>query len=220
MDRILLDRIPLKFDLDKALEINRIRKNSGFEKEFVKVLKIAEEKLSCKAVLRWADVGEIKNGTVQINDVVFNSKVMADNLKNIDKVFLYVLTIGDELDNEDRIEEAVIKDMVKGTALYQGMRYMEDYLKEKFGFESFAYMNPGSLPDWPIKNNVDLFKLIGNVEEAGARLNEHHYIIPWNASSGIIFENGEGYLNCTLCKNKCIKRRAPFDQQEYERIFA
>lgn len=219
MERIVLDRVPLEFDIDQVMEANRIRKDSEFGEEFIQVLDLAKETLSCKAVLKWANVVEVHESAVQIENVVFESKVMADKLRNIERVFLYVLSIGEELDKENVMGEAVVKDMVKGTALLYGMMYMDKYLKEKFGFEETACMNPGSLPDWPIENNVALFKLIGNVAEIGARLNEHHYIIPWNSSSGIIFENGEGYMNCILCKNKCVKRRAPFDRQEYERIF-
>ncbi|QSX08236.1 hypothetical protein J0B03_10625 [Alkalibacter rhizosphaerae] len=219
MERIVLERIPLVFDRDLVMEMHRIRKDSEFGKEFMEMLKIAEDRLRCKAILRWADVVAVKDSTVQINDVVFESRVMADNLKNTDKVFLYILTVGDELDQDTDFDESVIRDMIKGTALYAGMTYLYDLLKEKFGFEQIAAMNPGSLPDWSIENNEKLFELIGNVEEAGAKLNEHHYIIPWNSSSGILFENGDGYLNCALCKNKCEKRRAPFDQREYDRIF-
>jgi len=220
MDRIVLDQIPLEFDRDQVLEVNEIRKGSGFEELFMEAMEVAKRKLSCKAVLKWVDVGDIKDGRVQIEDVEFESRIMADNLKNTDKVFLYVLAVGKELDDDDEIEEPVIKDMVKGTALYSGMAYVQTFLKEHFGFDQVAMMNPGSLPDWPIENNEALFRLIGGAEEVGATLNEHHYIIPWYASSGILFENGDGYQNCMLCKKKCVKRRAPFDQKEYDRIFA
>ena len=169
---------------------------------FIQALGIAEEKLHCRAILKWAHVGEIEADDVSIDNTIFKSKVMADNLKDKEHVFLYILIVGDEIDKEGIIEEAVLKDIIKRVALDAGRRYLEEYLMKNFGFQDISYMNPGSLPDWPIKNNVPLFEMIENIEEIGAKINTHHYIIPWNASSGIIFENENGYSNCALCKNK------------------
>ena len=107
-------------------------------------------------------------------------------------------------------------------------KVMADNLKEikkisdKFGYRDLAMMTPGSLPDWPIVNNKDLFAMIDNVaEDIGVSLNEHYYMLPYNSVSGIIFSSSTGYVNCKLCKNlDCIGRHAPFDQAEYDRIFA
>lgn len=220
MDRIVFQSIPWNVSNEDAMRINGIRKNSGFEEIFMQAVERAKEKLACKAILKWADVKKIEGNQVTIDDVVFTSKVLAHNLKDKERVFLYLLIVGDGIDEDEVIEEDVVKDMIRGTALYGGMRFLETYLKEHFGFEDISYMNPGSLPDWPIENNVELFRLLEGGSEIGATLNQHCYIIPWNASSGIAFENGQGYLNCTLCKKQCEKRRAPFQKEEYDRIFA
>lgn len=219
MNRIVLNEIPLKFNYEEILKANRIRQGTGFEETFLQALRTAEEKLHCRAILKWANVGKIEADNVSIDNTTFKSKVMADNLKDKERVFLYILIVGDEIDKENLIEEAVLKDIIKGVALDAGRKYLEEYLTTNFGFQDISYMNPGSLPDWPIKNNVPLFEMIENIEEIGAKINTHHYIIPWNASSGIIFENGNGYSNCALCKNKCEKRRVPFNQEDYNRIF-
>ncbi|MBQ2041981.1 MAG: vitamin B12 dependent methionine synthase, partial [Firmicutes bacterium] len=60
---------------------------------------------------------------------------------------------------------------------------------------------------------------IGGVDEIGVSLNDAGYIKPWNSGSHIHFP-GDGYHNCSLCrKYDCIGRRAPFNREEYIRIF-
>ena len=132
---------------------------------------------------------------------------MADNLKEIKKVFLCVMTVGAEIDDCQELSDNALRDMIKGVAL---------------GYRDLAMMTPGSLPDWPIVNNKDLFAMIDNVaEDIGVSLNEHYYMLHYNSVSGIIFSSSTGYVNCKLCKNlDCIGRHAPFDQAEYDRIFA
>ena len=99
------------------------------------------------------------------------------------------------------------------------MEYTVRYMKDTFGFDGASRLAPGSLPDWPVKNNFALFDAIGHPEEIGVSLDGRGYIRPWNSVSGIHFP-GSGYHNCQLCKKyDCVGRRAPFDRGEYIRIF-
>ncbi|HZK24454.1 MAG TPA: hypothetical protein VFC74_03605 [Oscillospiraceae bacterium] len=221
MDRIVFDYIPIKFDTEEVLKFNKIRPNSSFREVFIEALSIAEKHLRCKAVLKWVNIEAIVGKTTTIDGVNFQSKVMADNLQDVKKAFLFVMTVGAEIDECKEIEENTLRDMIKGTALGYIHKFVLEYITEHFGYQDLAMMTPGSLPDWPIINNDDLFAMIGNVtEDIGVSLNKHHYMQPYNSSSGIIFSSSTGYVNCTLCKNlDCIGRHAPFDQAEYNRLF-
>ncbi|MGI6659336.1 MAG: hypothetical protein ACOX4N_08020 [Dethiobacteraceae bacterium] len=222
MDRVVFDYIPVKFDIEDVMQQMRIRPNSSFSEVFSEALNIAEQHLRCKAVLKWVNVDQVRDNVTTIDGVSFTSKVMADNLKEIKKVFLCVMTVGAEIDDCQELSDNALRDMIKGVALGYVHKFVFDYITDKFGYRDLAMMTPGSLPDWPIVNNKDLFAMIDNVaEDIGVSLNEHYYMLPYNSVSGIIFSSSTGYVNCKLCKNlDCIGRHAPFDQAEYDRIFA
>lgn len=222
MDRIVFDYIPVKFDMEEVLQRNRVRPHSSFREVFTEAFSIAEKHLRSKAVLKWVNVDQVAGSTTTIDGINFESKVMADNLQDVKKVFLCVMTVGAEIDDCQELDENALRDMIKGTALGYVHKFIFDYISENFGYHDLAMMTPGSLPDWPIINNEELFALIGNVtEDIGVTLNKNHYMQPYNSVSGIIFSSSTGYVNCKLCKNlDCIGRHAPFDQEEYDRLFA
>lgn len=173
-----------------------------------------------KAILRWADTEVLDNRHVNIAGHVFESFVLADKLKDLHRVILYVATAGNEIKDCDRIRPEVAKDILSGVALMKGNREVRRYLSEEMGMTGLGALNPGSLPDWPIENNHALCDLIGDVGEIGITLNEKGYMLPWNSSSGILFSGADGYMNCSLCtKLDCIGRRAPFNKEEYIRLF-
>lgn len=78
-------------------------------------------------------------------------------------------------------------------------------------------MNPGSLEDWPLREQHNLFSLLGDSCEAiGVRLTKSAMMVPLKSMSGIEFESGEKFFNCQLCpREKCPGRRAPYDAQLY-----
>ena len=173
-----------------------------------------------KAILRWANVESITGDSATINGSTFHSKVVADKLKDSPRVFLSVITAGTGLEKCGKLKnDSVILNMLNGALIYYAVTYVIGYMKEQFGFDGSSMLNPGSLPDWPIANNFQLFKMVGNPGEIGVSLDEKGYITPWNSTSSIHFP-GDGYHNCSLCKKyDCIGRRAPFDRDEYIRIF-
>ena len=173
-----------------------------------------------KAIIRWADSEVIDDRHVRIDGNVFESIVLADKLNGLHRVILYIATAGNEIKDCDLIHPEAAKDILSGIALMRGIREMHRYLSEELGMSELGTLNPGSLPDWPIENNHALCDLIGNVGEIGVTLNEKGYMLPWNSSSGILFTGADGYQNCSLCtKLDCIGRRAPFNKDEYRRLF-
>ncbi len=171
------------------------------------------------AILRRARVERVEGDETVIEGVRFRSRVVADKLRDAPTVFLSVVTAGEGLERSGEFADDPFLDTYNGALLFHASRFIIRYMKERFGFDGGATLNPGSLPDWPIRNNFPLFELIGGAEEIGVSLNDAGYIKPWNSGSHIHF-SGDGYQNCSLCKNyDCIGRRAPFDRAEYLRIF-
>ena len=217
-ERVVL-RVPVNLDAKELARLCRVDENSSAYEAIEDVLPAINRCGAPKAVIRWANVDSVEGDVTTIEGVSFKSKVVADKLRGLPRVFLSVVTAGEELDACDELEDDPFLDIFKGALLHYGLEYVTRLMRERFGFDGSSRLNPGSLPDWPIENNFALFDMIGGLTEIGVSLNAAGYIHPWNSVSQIHFP-GDGYENCSLCKKyDCIRRRAPFDRAEYRRVF-
>ena len=217
-ERVIL-RVPVAFTTERLAELCRVRPDSPAYDIVDESLDAVNRYAAPMAVLRWVTVERAEDGYTTIDGVTFRSKVVADKLKDIHRVFLSVITAGRGLETCDELRDDPFLDTLNGALLAHATAYTIGTMRDRFGFDGGSMLNPGSLPDWPIANNFALFDLIGNVEEIGVTLREDGYMRPWNTTSHIHFP-GHGYQNCSLCKNyDCIGRRAKFDRDEYVRIF-
>ena len=91
-------------------------------------------------------------GKIEIDGIEFRSRVLAKNLGCIERVFPYVLTIGDSLENTARSSESITRRLVLETigdlALGSGLEHVQRRISEQYGFETTSNMGPGQL-DWP-----------------------------------------------------------------------
>ena len=217
-ERIVL-RIPVDFTAESLAPLCRIKPDSGAFDLLEEAVPMVNQWGAPRAVIRWSNVDSVEDDCTTIDGVTFKSKVVADKLRDNPRVFLSVVTAGSGLEQCPELKDGLLLDVLNGALLYHASAYMINYMKEQFGFDGSSMLSPGSLPDWPIKNNFALFDIIGNVDEIGVSLNSAGYINPWNSGSHIHFP-GDGYHNCSLCRNyDCIGRRAKFDRAEYIRIF-
>ncbi len=217
-ERIVLT-IPTDFSDEEFAELCRIRKDSPAYEALEDALPLIRRWGAPKAIIKWASVDRVEGDETTIESVTFRSRVVADKLRETPRVFLSVVTAGEGLEQSGAFEDDPFLNTFDGALLFYASKYVIRYMKEKFGFDGSSVLNPGSLPDWPIRNNFALFDMIGNVGEIGVSLNDAGYIKPWNSGSHVHF-SGDGYQNCSLCKKyDCIGRHAPFDRAEYVRIF-
>ena len=197
-------------------------KHKEMQKRFEELLHESLKIAVPKAMYRELHIDKIKEDTIIFGDIVFESKVMRSNLQNIGRVIGYVITCGTELDTWseqydddplDRFISGSVKQLILRAAV---MKIFED-IKNKFGFQKTATMNPGSLPDWPITEQKKLLSMIGNVQdEIGVKLTESNLLIPMKSVSGILFPTEIDYVNCKLCtKKNCPGRQATFDAVMY-----
>ena len=217
-ERIVL-RVPVNLSAGELARLCRIDERSAAFEAVEDALPAINRFGEPKAVIRWANVDSVDGDVTTIEGVSFHSRVVADKLRGIPRVFLSVVTAGDNLDACDDLKDDPFLDIFEGALFQLGMMYVTQFMQERFGFDGSSRLNPGSLPDWPIENNFALFDMIGGLDEIGVTLNARGYIRPWNSASQIHFP-GNGYENCSLCKKyDCIRRRAPFDRAEYRRVF-
>jgi hypothetical protein len=78
-------------------------------------------------------------------------------------------------------------------------------------------MNPGSLTDWPLKEQRVLFDMLGDPEAAiGVELMQTYLMRPAKTVSGLLFTTQDSHVNCRLCPREiCPNRRAEYDPELY-----
>jgi hypothetical protein len=140
------------------------------------------------------------------------------NLREVEKVFPYIATCGNEIEDMDLSGYDFLadfwRDSLKETALNAAIETLQSKVVETFGVKKFSSMNPGSADAevWPIEQQKDLFALFGNVEEMiGVRLTESCLMLPNKSVSGVFFASDETYINCQVCsRENCPRRRAAY----------
>lgn len=217
-ERIVLD-IPVNFTAEQLAQFCRISTDSSAFDSLEEALPYINQYGAPKAIMKWCTVDSVEDDKTTIDGVTFQSKVVADKLKDVPRVFCSVFTCGEGLEKCSELEDDVFLPTYNAALLFLAGATALEYMKTNFGYDGSSMLNPGSLPDWPISNNFPLFDIIGNVDEIGVTLNEEGYIKPWNSGSHIHFP-GEGYQNCSLCKKyDCVGRHQAFNRKEYIRIF-
>jgi len=217
MERFLLDSIPVTATLEEIIgtlvleEEEDIDLVSGL---FAKARELARP----KALYKVAYVENIQSPQVTIDGITFTSDVLADNMEGVHRVFAYICTCGAEVDDWSHLEKDYVVslwlDIIKERFLYDAGNHLRDYIKEQYGLDILSSINPGSgsVENWPITQQNQLFSLIGSVtEETGVRLTESCLMLPTKSTSGLFYGSSTEFVNCLLCQRKnCSNRRAEY----------
>lgn len=214
----IIDHIPVNLeagDIARRLRIRPDRAGSFHLEEF---LELAGSLISLRTVYDISYVGAKDAGSVEVAGVVFRSGVLRHNLENAQKVFPYIMTIGPELEKTasslgDLLKQYYLEE-IANIVLEQGAAWLTDKLQGRWGFPRLSNMSPGSLEDWPITEQRQLFSLFGDTEKTiGVRLTDHFLMLPRKSISGILFPSEEGFTACQLCpRDVCPSRRAKYDE--------
>lgn len=222
MDRIVLDDLPFDVDEKGLSEVLGIQPDSDHASEFSKIMEEARSLAKPKAAFAVATANMAGEDTVEIGGVYFTSRVLRVNLDKAGIVFPFVATCGTEIDGWSRnIKDMLHRfwaDTIMLMALGCALNHLGAYLKERLGESAkLSSMNPGSLEDWPLQQQANLFLLLGNCAPAiGAELTESLFMHPLKSVSGIQFVSEEGFINCSLCpRQECPLRRAVYNESLY-----
>ncbi len=214
----VLNNIPVRLELEAVLERMRVRNRSkDIEKSIQELIEIARPIAKPKAVYEVSFIDNKNEDSVDIDGVRFTSHVLRVNLDKVGRVFPYVVTCGRELDEINIPSHEFLKyyclDQIRETAVVLAREYLEDYLTRSYALEQISRMAPGSLADWPITQQKELFSIFGNVEDLiGVKLTDKCLMLPLKSVSGIYFPTKCKFESCQLCpREECIGRRAPYD---------
>jgi hypothetical protein len=195
----------------------RIKKGSSNETLVKRMVEHARKIGRPKALYALSGIDAIDEKGVVLDGIRINSRVLAINLQSVNRAFPYLATSGMELFNwkesQDDMLEKYYADEIGQLALRRAEKYLQDLIKDSYKLGKSSTMNPGSLADWPLTGQKDLFKLLGNQSSAiGVELTKSMLMLPNRTVSGIRFVSEEGYSNCKLCpRENCSHRSKPYD---------
>ena len=221
-----IDTIPVTTSFEQALAKLKIEDEDDIA--MVRALfETAKKIVRPKVLYREAYVEEVSGKNVRIDNLAFESEVLAANLKNVHRVFAYVSTCGTEVDDWSRAEKDYVVslwlDMIKELFLREANTFFRDYIKNSYQIKTLSAINPGSgnRDNWHISQQVQLFKLIGDVrDEIGVTLTDSFLMVPIKSTSGFLYPSETEFVNCSLCgRENCQGRRVAFDKELYEQTF-
>lgn len=221
-----LDSIPFSIDLDVLAERTHVPRSAwsaanDLFAELEPLAVTAQAIAQPKAMYKVAYVDSKDNDSVQINGFVFTSRVLRVNLENIHRTFAYVATCGIELETWAHELDDLLKqfwaEKIEEMALAAAYQALAADIAARYQPGKLARMNPGSLADWPLREQKPLFTLLGDpAAEIGVYLSESFLMTPAKSVSGIQFPTDVTYENCQLCpRPDCPGRRAPYDRDLY-----
>jgi hypothetical protein len=214
----VIDAIPFEFEFTKFAARIHIDDFSGYMDMAKTLAEKALPLIKPKAVYTVAYIQNRDEVSVNLGDVIFKSKALAYNLRDIHRIFPYVATCGNELEDADLTEgdqlfEYWLEEM-KYMALSTAIEHLSGSIREKFGIKDVSTMNPGSgdAHVWPINEQKKLFSIFGNVEELiGVELLKSNLMLPNKSVSGVFFVSDSEFVNCQLCtRDNCPNRRSPY----------
>ena len=191
------------------------------QEELEALLEEAQAAARPKMVFQVSSIDEKGDDFVIIEGIKVVSPLMRKNFDKVNRVFPFVASCGTELEKwaegyrDDFLAEFWCEEIRKMylTHIHIAAR---PWMQETYGLTGhFASMNPGSIQDWPLSGQLQLFGMLDRekvLEEVGVKLTDSMLMLPSKSNSGIIFESGKAYENCSRCPIlKCPGRRADPD---------
>ena len=223
MEATVID--PLAFSLDVPALFEKLRVRTAHREEVGKLVAEAVAVARPRVTYKLAFIEAKGTESVTADGVTFTSRVLRVNLDTLHRFFAFVGTAGRELeawaDSKQDVLAHFYADAINEAVLHAAMTGFVAQLTERFQLASTAVMNPGSLTDWPLREQRPLFALLGDVRSAiSVELTDSLLMVPRKSVSGILFVAEETFASCQLCpRHDCPNRRAPYDAGLFERKY-
>ena len=193
--------------------------NEDTEEEFLDMLTEAEEIARPAVLFAVTPVTKVSDREVQVLGKHLDTPLAARKLGENGRCFPYIATCGIELEKwsaqfkgdplsefwADEIKKALLRCLLGGFFAHLKSHYHTG--------GHLAALNPGSLKEWPISGQEQLFAILGGrdyvAQAIGVTYNDSFLMEPTKSVSGIAFESGTFYENCQYCPlENCPNRRA------------
>lgn len=220
MDLRLVE-IPFEPDIDALLARLGLNDNPDEAEDVLSLLDRCKSVAQPKAAYFAAAVDELdaETGKIVIGGVEFSSALLAKKLSGSTMVWPNIVTCGRELyDFSLSIPDPFDRywcDEIMQQALTDVRSAMLRDLEAKFHPGKIAVMGPGSLVEWPLEQQVPLFRLLDEAAKfCGVELTPTLLMLPHKSVSGILFPNVDGWVSCSMCpRSGCPNRRADYSAE-------
>lgn len=221
----ILDNIPFELDRERLMHKLRLKPGRSYAQDLPRLAGEAEAIARPKAFYKVAFIEAREDNVLKIDGIPFTSQVLSVNLQNTHRVFPYTATCGTELETWAKSLDDMLwrywADVIMEMALRAAINTLKTHIETRYQLPKSSAMSPGSLEDWPIEEQRQLFMLLGDTAETvGVRLTDSCLMIPAKSISGIRFATEESFESCQLCPREgCPSRRAPYDAELYKRKY-
>lgn len=214
----ILEYIHVNLDLEEIKRMLHMEKRGDWS-QVQTLVESAQSLITARAAYKVCYIESKIEDAITIDGRSLKSRVLRKNLDNIERIFPYVITIGNRLEEKTRACNDLLKkyylDTIGNLALTDVRKYLKNQLRARYALDGMSYMSPGSLKDWAIEEQRPLFSILGDVEASiGVRLNENLVMIPNKSLSGIYFPTKIPFYSCQLChREDCSARKTPYDEK-------
>ncbi|MCS6907043.1 MAG: vitamin B12 dependent-methionine synthase activation domain-containing protein [Anaerolineales bacterium] len=218
----VLSQIPFRINRESLCQTLRLKPGSHYLAELDHLINQAEQVAKPKGMVRRVLIAEKGENWVRLDGRRLVSRILRVNLEEATHAFVFVATAGLELATWSKTLPDLLyrfwADVIQEVALETARQAMHQYLTQRFHCGPLSEMHPGSLDDWPLSAQEDLFSLLGDVKgKIGVSLTESKLMYPVKSVSGVAFPTQTQFISCQLCpREKCRARQAPFDAKLFQ----
>jgi hypothetical protein len=222
----IMDHIQVKLSVEQVLERLHLDKDGKYAGDVQGLIETVQPLIRPKAIYDVCYIDRKDRDRVDIGGATFTSRVLRVNLDKVERVFPYIATCGTEVESvdipSDDIMRKFVLDAIKQMALGTAVRHLRERIDREYRPGQMSAMSPGSLEDWPISEQKQLFSVFGDVESLiGVSLTGTFLMLPLKSVSGIYFPTEIRFESCQLCpRERCPGRRAPYDEKLKEKYFS
>ena len=213
-----LKHIPVDLNLEEVKKELHMQENGDWN-HVQALVDEAQSLIRPRAVYRSCYIEAKSEDAIFVDGIRLRSRILRKHVEDVGRVFPYVVTIGNKLEEQARAFKDFVKqyylDTIGNIALITARKHLEDQLRSRYALGCISYMSPGSLKDWGLEEQRPLFSILGDVEASiGVRLTKSLLMIPKKSSSGIFFPTEIPFYSCQLCARKnCSSRKAKYSEK-------
>jgi len=213
----ILNPIPVQVEPGIIKKIGHVPE--GEDQRLESLIPAAQSVIAAKAVYKVSYIDSKAEDSVIISGFLFKSKVLRKHLDTVERVFPYVVTIGNGVEELEKASGDILEkyylDLIGNAAVVKAREHLKSRLADRYGLGRLSYLGPGQLKDWPLQEQKPLFSLLGDVERAvGVILSDSLLMIPRKSLSGIYFPTEIPFMACQLCpRENCPSRKARYDEK-------
>ena len=219
----LFERVPFEIDIPKMLKKMNLKRDHPGTDQIIKQLQEGARIAAPKAVYGEARIQERGEETLLAEGIRFRSRMLMINTQKTEWLFPYLATCGSELEEWREAQssplEQYVASLVEEEACRNAMMFLFKVIDDTHQLQFSSSMNPGSLDDWPLSEQRQLFQLLEDSHKAlGIQLLDSLLMKPAKSVSGVRFSGTHAYTNCQVCsRQSCPGRMEPYDPEARKR---